>query len=92
MIFCLYFTHLDVKTTTPVSVSTTAPVEHQSVDGNDTVKIGTPQSDNPLGIKIKEITKPEEIRITDDKPKNQLPKSTSTTASGNSHSAGKKHK
>lgn len=26
-------------------------------------------AENPLGIKIKEITKPEEIRITDDKPK-----------------------
>lgn len=39
--------------------STAAPVENQ-----------VPYSaDNPLGIKIKEITKPEEIRITDDKPK-----------------------
>lgn len=37
-------------------------------------------NENPLGIKIKEITKPEEIRITDDKPKAFKPtKSTTTT-------------
>lgn len=37
-------------------------------------------NENPLGIKIKEITKPEEIRITDDKPKPYNPfKSTTTT-------------
>lgn len=37
-------------------------------------------NENPLGIKIKEITKPEEIRITDDKPKPFNPfKSTTTT-------------
>lgn len=38
-------------------------------------------ADNPLGIKIKEITKPEEIRITDDKPKPfKPPVRTSTTS------------
>lgn len=36
-------------------------------------------NDNPLGIKIKEITKPEEIRITDEKPKFKVSTSTSTT-------------
>lgn len=37
-------------------------------------------NENPLGITIKEITKPEEIRITDDKPKPFNPfKSTTTT-------------
>lgn len=37
-------------------------------------------NENPLGIKIKEITKPEEIRITDDQPKPFNPfKSTTTT-------------
>lgn len=36
-------------------------------------------NENPLGIKIKEITKPEEIRITDDKPKPYNPFKTTTT-------------
>lgn len=37
-------------------------------------------NDNPLGIKIKEITKPEEIRITDEKPKFVVKVSTSTSS------------
>lgn len=36
-------------------------------------------NENPLGIKIKEITKPEEIRFTDDKPKPYNPFKSSTT-------------
>lgn len=36
-------------------------------------------NENPLGIKIIEITKPEEIRITDDKPKAFIPKFATTT-------------
>lgn len=43
--------------------STTEP----SVSSEEPPRAHNP--DNPLGIKIKEITKPEEIRITDDKPK-----------------------
>lgn len=35
-------------------------------------------NENPLGIKIIEITKPEEIRITDDKPKASVPKFATT--------------
>ncbi|KAJ6646350.1 Phospholipase A2 group XV [Pseudolycoriella hygida] len=34
-----------------------------------TPQLSTSSNDNPVGIKIKEITKPEEIRITDDRPK-----------------------
>lgn len=36
-------------------------------------------NDNPSGIKIKEITKPEEIRITDEKPKFVVKVSTTTS-------------
>lgn len=36
-------------------------------------------NDNPLGIKIKEITKPEEIRIIDEKPKFVVKVSSTTT-------------
>lgn len=49
-----------VATTT--AASTTTPTTTAQPDDQ-------PINDNPLGIKIKEITKPEEIRITDDKPK-----------------------
>lgn len=44
-------------------------------------------ADNPLGIKIKEITKPEEIRITDDKPKPFKPPVRSSTPSSSSSEA-----
>lgn len=49
-------------------------------NSNDRDSILQLANENPLGIKIKEITKPEEIRITDDKPKPFNPfKSTTTT-------------
>lgn len=52
------------SSTVPAEPSTTlatatAPTNIQPIQPND----------NPVGIKIKEITKPEEIRITDDRPK-----------------------
>lgn len=49
-----------VATTTAASTTTTTTTAQPD---------DQPFNDNPLGIKIKEITKPEEIRITDDKPK-----------------------
>lgn len=51
-----------------------------TANDNDRDSILQLANENPLGIKIKEITKPEEIRITDDKPKPFNPfKSTTTT-------------
>lgn len=51
-----------------------------TANSNDRDSILQLANENPLGIKIKEITKPEEIRITDDKPKPFNPfKSTTTT-------------
>lgn len=44
-------------------------------------------NDNPLGIKIKEITKPEEIRITDEKPKFKVATTTTTAAPATSPTA-----
>lgn len=59
-----------------ISVATTT-VSSQKEDKNPLLQLA---NENPLGIKIKEITKPEEIRITDDKPKPFNPfKSTTTT-------------
>lgn len=46
------------------------------VEKNQTIQFA---NDNPLGIKIKETTKPEEIRITDDKPKPFKPTKSTTT-------------
>lgn len=48
-----------------------------SIEPNLTVQFA---ETNPLGIKIKEITKPEEIRITDDKPKPFVPTKSTTPA------------
>lgn len=60
-----------------ISLATTTVGNSPSVEKNPMLQLA---NDNPLGIKIKEITKPEEIRITDDKPKPFNPfKSTSTT-------------
>lgn len=64
---------------TPVT-STQASSGSGSGSSNDRDSILQLANENPLGIKIKEITKPEEIRITDDKPKPFNPfKSTTTT-------------
>lgn len=43
-------------------------------------------NENPLGIKIKETTKQEEIRITDDKPKAFKPTKSTTTTTTTPHS------
>lgn len=60
-----------------ISLSTTTAGSSSTVEKNPMLQLA---NDNPLGIKIKEITKPEEIRITDDKPKPYNPfKSTTTT-------------
>lgn len=61
-------------TTTEYSInystgSTTIPSESSTPLLTTTIQATAPSSDNPIGIKIKEITKPEEIRITDDRPK-----------------------
>lgn len=48
------------ETSTPVLTTTTTTT---------IAEISTQANDMPVGIKIKEITKPEEIRITDDRPK-----------------------
>ncbi|KXJ79781.1 hypothetical protein RP20_CCG027689 [Aedes albopictus] len=62
-------------TTTSTTTTTTATTE-----GSTPAKLQIPAaSNNPLGIKIKEITKPEEIRLTDSRPK-----ITTTTNSVNS--------
>ncbi|XP_058453235.1 uncharacterized protein LOC131431496 isoform X2 [Malaya genurostris] len=60
----------------PKTASTSAP------ESNLPVKVPMPAaSNNPLGIKIKEITKPEEIRLTDSRPK----MSTTTTIAPSSN-------
>ncbi|XP_031623752.1 flocculation protein FLO11 [Contarinia nasturtii] len=60
-----------------ISLTTTTAGSSTIVEKNPMLQLA---NDNPLGIKIKEITKPEEIRITDDKPKPYNPfKSTTTT-------------
>lgn len=50
------------SSTVPSEPSTTLPT-------TTTTQTNIQPNDNPVGIKIKEITKPEEIRITDDRPK-----------------------
>ncbi|XP_062548816.1 mucin-22 isoform X2 [Armigeres subalbatus] len=60
--------------------TTTPSTTTVSTEGSTTAKLQIPAaSNNPLGIKIKEITKPEEIRLTDSRPK-----ITTTTGSANS--------
>lgn len=62
-----------------ISLSPTPPTaaSSPSVEKNPMLQLA---NENPLGITIKEITKPEEIRFTDDKPKPFNPfKSTTTT-------------
>lgn len=61
-------------TTTESSVnystgSSTIPTETSTAFSTTATQTSTQSNDNPIGIKIKEITKPEEIRITDDRPK-----------------------
>lgn len=64
-------------TTAGTSTPSTTTV---TTEGSTTAKLQLPAANNnPLGIKIKEITKPEEIRLTDSRPK-----ITTTTANGNS--------
>lgn len=57
------------KTTKEQLVVTTPAASTSTTTASSPVDEQQPINDNPLGIKIKEITKPEEIRITDDKPK-----------------------
>lgn len=49
--------------------SSTTPFELSTTLSTTTIQTSTQTNDSPIGIKIKEITKPEEIRITDDRPK-----------------------
>lgn len=51
------------------SSSTISSIETSTPLLMTTTETSTQSHDNPIGIKIKEITKPEEIRITDDRPK-----------------------
>ncbi|XP_055543920.1 uncharacterized protein LOC129729396 [Wyeomyia smithii] len=52
--------------------TTSAATTSSSGAGNESTTLKLPMppaNNNPLGIKIKEITKPEEIRLTDNRPK-----------------------
>ncbi|EAT47163.2 AAEL001722-PA [Aedes aegypti] len=61
----------DVTTSgTTTTSSTTTSTTTATTEGSTPAKLQIPAaSNNPLGIKIKEITKPEEIRLTDSRPK-----------------------
>lgn len=59
-------------TTTTTTLKTPSSPTPPPPRTSSSVEEKTINPDNPLGIKIKEITKPEEIRITDDKPKAPL--------------------
>lgn len=61
-------------------ISNIQPVTSTQTSNNDRDSIMQLANENPLGIKIKEITKPEEIRITDDKPKPFNPFKSTTTS------------
>lgn len=72
----------DSKSSKNDVISNNIPVTSTQASNTDRDSILQLANENPLGIKIKEITKPEEIRITDDKPKPFNPfKTTSTTTS-----------
>lgn len=88
-IFSRYFAenvelNLSNETTTADSVkhsssSSTILVEPSTPSLSTTTQTSVQSSENPVGIKIKEITKPEEIRITDDRPKVFKPMKSSET-------------
>lgn len=59
-------THYEAISSTISSIETSTPLLTTTTT---TAQISTQSNENPIGIKIKEITKPEEIRITDDRPK-----------------------
>lgn len=61
-------------------ISNIMPLTSTQASNNDRDSIMQLANENPLGIKIKEITKPEEIRITDDKPKPFNPFKSTTTS------------
>ncbi|XP_053692858.1 uncharacterized protein LOC128741235 isoform X2 [Sabethes cyaneus] len=69
------------------STSGSVPTPTVAVGENTTPKQPMPPANNnPLGIKIKEITKPEEIRLTDNRPKMST---TTTVAPVNNEDTGR---
>ncbi|XP_055636322.1 uncharacterized protein LOC129775513 isoform X2 [Toxorhynchites rutilus septentrionalis] len=66
----------------PISTTTTTTTTTVTTESPTSAKIVIPAaSNNPLGIKIKEITKGEEIRLTDSRPKISTTTSISTSSS-----------
>lgn len=69
-VFSTTVTSTPTTTTSSSSSTTTTAVTAGSTEGSTTHRVMfAAGNNNPLGIKIKEITKPEEIRLTDTRPK-----------------------